>query len=241
MSWVQVFVGHDTREPRASAVALGTLRMTGGDGSLLVDEELRARGLLWRPVDHRGGVAYDIVSRANQSTEFAVSRFLTPILATKQWALFVDADVIFRDYCLQTLLALSDDRYAVQVVKHEHRPTRTAKMNAQPQLAYGRKNWSSVMLFNTHHPANRRLTLQDVNTRPGLWLHQFGWLADSEIGELPPAYNWLVNEQPEPSPCYIQHHTNGGPFTPGWEGAEHDERWLEAESAIETLNHWNKA
>lgn len=230
MSWAQVFIGDDSREPRAAAAALGSLRLVGFDGVLLRDRAMRDRGLLWRSVDTRGA-AFDLVSGANQSTEFAVSRFLTPILATQQWALFVDGDVIFHDYAMQTLLALSDDRYAVQVVKHEHRPTRTVKMDAQPQVGYPRKNWSSVMLFNCDHPANLRLTLHDVNTRPGLWLHQFGWLADSEIGELPPAYNWLVGEQQRPDPCYISHFTNGGPFTPGWPGAEHDELWLETEQA----------
>lgn len=228
MSWVQVFIGDDSREPRAAATALGTLRSIGGDGALLQDSVLRERGLLWRPVDTRGHT-FDLVSQANQSTEFAVSRFLTPILATEQFALFVDGDVVFHDYALQAMRALADPRFAVQVVKHQHQPTRTVKMDAQPQATYGRKNWSSVCLFNAQHPANRRLTLQDVNARPGLWLHQFGWLADSEIGELPPAFNWLVNEQPEPDPCYISHFTNGGPFTPGWQGADHDDLWLEAE------------
>lgn len=224
-----MFIGDDRREPRAAATALGTLREIGGDGVLLQDQALRERGLLWRAVDTRADRTFDLVSQANQSTEFAVSRFLTPILAMQQWALFVDGDVVFFDYALQSMLALADDRFAVQVVKHEHKPTRTVKMDGQPQGAYGRKNWSSVMLFNCNHAANKRLTLRDVNFRPGLWLHQFGWLADSEIGELPPAYNWLVNEQPEPDPVYIAHFTNGGPFTPGWEGAAHDDLWLESE------------
>jgi hypothetical protein len=229
MSWAQVFIGDDTREPRAAATAMQSLRRSGPVrcASLLVERELRDRGLLWRPVDSRGH-AFDLVSQANQSTQFAVSRFLTPILATEQWALFVDGDVIFLDYAMQTLRALADERYAVQVVKHDHQPTRSLKMDDQPQLPYARKNWSSVMLFNCKHAANKRLTLQDVNTRPGLWLHQFGWLHDSEIGELPRAYNWLVNEQAMPDPCYIAHFTNGGPFTPGWPGAEHDALWLEA-------------
>lgn len=228
MTWAQVFIGHDTNEQEASRVALSTLRSEGVDGILLVDEVLRQRGLLWRAVDTRGPATFDLTSQANQSTQFAVSRFLTPILAGQQWALFADADVVFFPYVMQTLRALADDRYAVQVVKHQHHPTGDTKMAGQPQTAYSRKNWSSVMLFNCDHPANRRLTLHDVNTRPGLWLHQFGWLADSEIGELPPAYNWLVNEQRKPDPCYVAHFTNGGPFTPGWQGAKHDDIWLAA-------------
>lgn len=101
-------------------------------------------------------------------------------------------------------------------------------MDAQVQTSYPRKNWSSVILWNTDHPANRRLTLHDVNTRPGLWLHQFGWLHDDEIGALPPEWNWLVNVQERPAYPGIAHFTLGGPFTPGWKGAQNDEIWYEA-------------
>lgn len=224
MSTLQVFIGDDTREPQASAAALASLRAQGGDGTLLVDRVLRDRGLLTRPVDRRGH-QFDLISNANQSTEFACSRFLTPILAGFKWALFVDADVIFMPGAIDALADVVDPRYAVQVVMHDHQPTKLWKMDSQPQVAYGRKNWSSVMLFNTEHPGNRRLTLHDVNTRPGLYLHQFGWLADSEIGQLPPGFNWLVNEQPMPDPLHIAHFTNGGPFTPGWKGAPFDDLW----------------
>lgn len=239
MSWLQVFIGADSREPRAVDVALGTLELVGGRGTLLVDKVLRQRGLLWRAVDRRG-TAYDLTSGATMSTEFAISRFLTPILAAGKWALFVDADVIFRPNCLRELVEVADERFAVQVVKHEYQPSRAFKMDAQPQQPYARKNWSSVMLFNCEHAANKRLTLHDVNTRPGLYLHQFGWLADSEIGELPQGFNWLVGEQPQPDPCYIVHMTNGGPFTPGWQGAEHDALWLQAEAELQRGN-WRSA
>jgi len=84
------------------------------------------------------------------------------------------------------------------------------------------------MLFNCAHPANRRLSLQDVNERPGRDLHSFYWLADSEIGELPDAWNWLVNVREKPAEPKLAHFTLGGPFSVGWPGAPHDEIWLEA-------------
>ncbi len=99
------------------------------------------------------------------------------------------------------------------------------KMGGVVQTAYPRKNWSSVMLFNCDHPANRRLSLDDVNNRPGRDLHAFYWLHDSEIGELPPAWNWLVNVQPAPESVKIMHMTLGGPWMPNWEPAPHDEIW----------------
>jgi hypothetical protein len=101
-------------------------------------------------------------------------------------------------------------------------------MGGMIQTAYERKNWSSVMLFNCDHPANRRLTIEDVNGRPGRDLHAFYWLHDSEIGELPPTWNWLVNVTPKPVAPKLAHFTNGGPWIPNWEPAPHDEIWLGA-------------
>jgi lipopolysaccharide biosynthesis glycosyltransferase len=224
---VKVYLGFDAREPEAYAVAAKTLRRTSGlDAESLEIDRLRDVGLLTRIADRRGGI-YDLVSNAPASTEFALSRFVVPIICQSPWALFADSDVVFlRD--VHEIMQIADPRYAVQVVKHDHRPTSATKMDGQIQQGYARKNWSSVMLFNIRHQANARLTLRDVNERRGLWLHQFGWLADDEIGELPREWNWLVGAQPKPRDLAIAHFTNGGPFTTGWQGAEHDELWLEA-------------
>jgi hypothetical protein len=104
-------------------------------------------------------------------------------------------------------------------------------MDGQAQVAYDRKNWSSVVLWNCDHPANARLSLADINERPGRDLHRFYWLADSEIGELPPAWNWLVNVRPEPACVGIAHFTEGGPWLPTWRGAPNDELWWESSRA----------
>ena len=80
------------------------------------------------------------------STEFAVSRFLTPILAKTGWALFMDCDVLAR-ISLARLFEKVNKSYAVMVVKHEHEPTELVKMDGQAQSAISRKNWSSVMAF----------------------------------------------------------------------------------------------
>jgi hypothetical protein len=114
------------------------------------------------------------------------------------------------------------------VVKHGKIEGGSTKMDGQAQVSYSRKNWSSVVLFNCDHPANQRLTLHDVNARPGRDLHRFYWLHDSEIGALPPEYNWLVNVNPKPEQPKIAHFTLGGLFTEGWKGAQYDHIWLEA-------------
>lgn len=213
-------MGYDAAEAEAYSVAARSLEAFGIDPEPLDAERLRATGLLTRLVDDRGQ-KYDLSSNAPCSTDFATSRFLVPLLCQSGWALFTDCDVVFladpRDMP-------RDSSRAVMVVKHEHRG-RGTKMGGMAQTAYRRKNWSSVMLFNCDHPANRRLSLRDVNERPGRDLHAFYWLHDSEIGELPMDWNWLVNVQPKPLAPKIAHFTLGGPWIEGWTPAPHDELW----------------
>lgn len=229
---LRCFIGWDKREARAARVAARTLNARSAlHAEFLCLDRLRETGLLTRLADRRsedGAYAHhDLISNAKASTDFAFSRFLTPILCQSGFALFTDCDVVFLRSPVEMLREIEPGK-AVYVVKHEHVPTESTKMDGQPQTAYARKNWSSVILWNTDHPANRRLTLHDVNTRPGLWLHQFGWLADDEIGALNPAWNWLINVQPRPARVGIAHFTLGGPFNDGWKGAEHDNIWHEA-------------
>lgn len=223
----KVYIGYDSRESAAYEVAESSLRKRASvpvDVTPLCADRLAAGGLLRRPQDRRG-VIYDIPSNAPCSTDFAISRFLVPHLAQTGWALFVDCDVVFLADVAE-LFALADPTKAVMVVKHAPLKASGTKMDGQAQIAYSRKNWSSVVLWNVEHPANRRLSLQDVNERPGRDLHALYWLNDSEIGELPGEWNWLVNVQPKPDCPKIAHFTEGGPFTPGWRGAEHDDLWL---------------
>lgn len=206
-----IYIGVDHREPQSLRVALESLRTWSPWASpvLLDAEKLTDRGLLTRPQDRRGQV-YDLLSNAPCSTDFAISRFLAPILHQAGWCLFVDSDVVFlRD--VRELFAMADPAKAVMVVQHPNGHEAGTKMDGQVQTLYARKNWSSVMLFNCDHPANQRLTLHEVNTRPGRWLHRFGWLADSEIGALPREWNWLVGVYPMPEHPGIAHYTLGTP------------------------------
>lgn len=225
---MRVFIGYDPREDEAARVALKSLRAVSGlEAELLRLPKLVDHGLITRPVDHRGGRDYDLVSNAHAATRFALTRFLTPMLCQEGYCLFTDCDMVFlRDP--REMLREVRSEHAVSVVKHDHRPAEVSKMCGQEQSVYARKNWSSVMLFNCDHPANRRLSLRDVNERPGLWLHQFGWLHDSEIGELDPCWNYLVDVQDPPPNVGIVHMTLGGPWLPGWQGGSWDDLWLKA-------------
>lgn len=220
----KVFIGHDSREQKAYRVAVRSLlRQTSMPLEIvpLDVERLAHSGLLRRAVDRRGQM-YDLPSNAPASTEFAISRFLTPILGQTGWALFVDCDVLFLADVAE-LFSLADQTKAVMVVKHQNGHIAGVKMDGQAQVLYPRKNWSSVMLFNCDHPANWRLSLQDVNERPGRDLHAFYWLANEEIGELPGAWNWLVGIQEMPEQPKLAHYTLGTPDMVS--DCEHAELW----------------
>ncbi len=179
--------------------------------------ELQAKQMYTRPIERHPaadgsiGMLYDPISGAPMSTEHAIARFFVPWYQQyKGWALFVDGDVICRRD-IGELFALADDRYAVMVVQHPPLPSIEQKKGGMVQLAYPRKNWSSVMLFNCAHMSNRALNADLLNSAPGRDLHRFFWLHDSEIGELPATWNHLVNvSAPDPDPA-IAHFTLGIP------------------------------
>ncbi len=223
---LRIFIGYDQREHVAYEVARKTAESFGCIVTPVFEERLRLQGLLTRPLDTRGGM-FDLNSSAKQSTQFAISRFFVPILAHAGWVLFTDSDVVFlRDP--HELLAIADESKAVMVVKHGALRDTGEKMDHQAQAPYARKNWSSVCLWNCSHHANRRLNLTTLNQWPGRDLHAFGWLADSEIGELSDEWNWLVNVNAKPANPAIAHFTLGAPFIPGWDRHEHDDIWLQA-------------
>lgn len=225
---MRVYIGHDHREQAAYDVAEKTVRSYGCDPLPLYEDRLRLSGMLTRSKDTRGQT-WDFASGAPQSTEFANARFFVPLLAHSGWCLFVDCDVVFLADPI-TLMQYAEDDKAVFVVKHPQLELTPLKMDGQRQTQYRRKLWSSVMLWNVEHKANRRLTLDMLNNWPGRDLHAFGWLADDEIGELPPSANWLVGLQPKPENPIIAHYTLGIPGMPDRAVTEHDHLWHEAAS-----------
>lgn len=231
---MKIYIGSDPREQAAVDVALRTLKKISGiDAELLDADRLRDAGMLSRITDHRGGQHYDLISNAPKSTAFAVSRFLTPLLCQSGWALFADCDVVFmRDP--REMLAEIEPGKAVYIVRHDYEPPAAQyKMDGQLNQPYAMKNSSSVMLWDCSHPANRRLSLHDINTRPGRDLHRFYFLNESEIGTLDPAWNWLVGIEPLPANLGVAHFTLGTPNIPGLEQSAHAEIWFEAQKGVE--------
>jgi len=169
-----------------------------------------------------------------QSTEFSFSRFLTPWLCGFEgWALFVDCDMLMRGD-VADLWKLRDPKYAVQVVKHDYVPKEETKFLGAVQTKYQKKNWSSVMLFNCRECA--ALTPDYVNTATGLELHQFKWLGDdSRIGEIPSAWNHLVDEYEPNSDAKLVHYTLGGPYFDEYRGCEFAGEWFDERDRLSNV------
>jgi lipopolysaccharide biosynthesis glycosyltransferase len=227
-----IWIGFDPREAAAFAVARLTaerMRALPCPVNSIVLDDMRARGLYSRPTSRKDGRLWDDISDAPMSTEFAISRFLTPILAKEGHALFMDADMLVRaplaplfDY------ARAHPEFAVLCVKHNFAPPEGLKMDGQIQTAYARKNWSSVMVFNVDHPGNKRLTVDLINTVPGRDLHRLCWLADHEIGTLPAEWNYLVGHSHIDEEPKIVHFTDGIPSMAGYENVEFANEWRTA-------------
>ena len=166
-----------------------------------------------------------------QSTDFSFSRFLTPHLSGYAgWSLFMDCDMLMLED-VASLWALRDERYAVMVVKHDHKPKETVKFLGEPQSAYEKKNWSSVMLFNNARCT--ALTAEYVNRASGLELHQFKWLPDeSAIGSLPARWNHLVGYDAPRRDAAIVHYTLGGPYFEAYATCEYADEWRAERDAM---------
>ena len=197
---IRVFIGYDKREDAAFSVLSHSIHRLASEPVSITPVMLsQLRGVYHREPNPL------------QSTEFSFSRFLTPYLCGYEgWAIFMDNDMLVRDD-IAKLWRLRDDRYGVQVVKHNHVPTQDVKFLGMTQTKYEKKNWSSVMLMNTARCT--RLTPEYINSASGLELHQFKWLdGDQLIGELPHGWNHLVDYDPYDAAASLVHFTSGGPY-----------------------------
>lgn len=168
------------------------------------------------------------------STEFSLTRFLTPMLAGYSGrALFLDCDMLVRCDIKELFDSCGYDK-DVYVVKHDYTPVGETKFLDSVQHVYPRKNWSSVMLFNCASSACKRLTNQFVLEASPSVLHQFKWCQTERIGELGAEWNHLVGEL-EPNPnAKIVHFTNGIPAFKGLGRQEFSREW---KSELKAMNH----
>jgi hypothetical protein len=217
---IRIFIGFDPREAVAYSVLAHSIQARASVPVAVAPLALSQLGHLLRRERH-----------ALQSTDFSFSRFLTPYLSDYAgWSLFMDCDMLMRDDVAK-LWDLCDERYAVQVVKHDHKPRETTKFLGAAQTAYAKKNWSSVMLFN--NARCRTLTPDYVNTASGLELHQFKWLeSDAMIGELPHRWNHLVGYDAPSEDISLAHYTIGGPYFPEYADCPLADEWRAERDAM---------
>ena len=198
---IRIFLGFDPRE----SVAYNVLQ-----------HSIRARSscpITICPLDRNTlkGI-YDRPRGILESTDFSLSRFIVPYLSNYEgWSVFMDSDML----CLGDVAEFANymtlgTRWtkAVSVVKHSYSPENTTKFFGQTQTKYEKKLWSSLMIFNNALCHN--LTREAVNSREGLWLHQFKWTEDDLIGSIPEEWNWIPgHSKGEPK---MVHFTEIGPW-----------------------------
>ena len=211
---INVFIGYDSKEKVAfSVLAYSILRNS-------------TKPVTITPI-YLPNIRDDFVRERNNlsSTEFSFSRFITPHLMNYQgWALFMDCDMLMKAD-INELWRLRDDRYAVQVCKHNYTPKSTVKFLNQKQTVYPKKNWSSFMLMNCKKCT--ALTPNYVNRASGLELHQFKWLESEKlIGDIPLEWNWLAGEYKKKDDIKNIHFTEGGPWFSEYEDGDYSEDWF---------------
>lgn len=211
---MNVFVGYDSREDIVYRVCKYSLLKHNPSVNVIpiVQKELRLSGNYYRETDFLS------------STEFSLTRFLVPHLSNHTgWSLFCDCDFVWLED-VKNIFDLCQNQFAVMVVKHNYYPSNGTKMDGKIQHLYPRKNWSSMVLWNCEHPSNRKLTIETINNCNPSYLHQFKWLSDDEIGEVPVEWNWLVGWNSGSIPKAI-HYTEGGPWIPGNSNCDYGEVW----------------
>ncbi len=195
---INVFIGYDPREAVAYHVCANSF--IRHSSTPLAITPLALKNLLSYSETHTDG-----------SNQFIYSRFLLPHLMNYQgWALFVDGDMLVRADVAE-LWALRDESKAVMCVHHDYKTKAHEKYLGAKNQDYPRKNWSSVVLWNCGHPANRVVTPEFVESATGAQLHRFTWLADELIGEIPVEWNWLPDEFGANKNSKLLHWTLGTP------------------------------
>ena len=222
---LQVFVGWDPREDIAWEVCRHSILARTDPAEVtvtpLIQSDLRQSGVYWREPDQKA------------STEFSLTRFLTPHLAGKTgYAVFVDCDFLFLADIREVLKEI-DPSKAVSVVQHDYKPKETVKMDGCIQHPYPRKNWSSFIVFKCDHTSVRKLAPKVVNESEPGHLHRFQWLDDSEIGNLDIGWNYLEGWYP---PAYDKlkavHYTLGGPWFQHKRDCDFANLWLSEEKSL---------
>lgn len=211
-----VYIGYDSSHPEAYQACFNSIRKQ----SNITIKPLRLSKL-----------KHLIPSKIDGSTEFTYTRFLVPYLNSfSDYAIFCDCDFIFLDN-IEDLINEIDVTKPVSVVQHkDYTPKSSTKMDNKQQVAYPRKNWSSLIFWNCSHKLNKLfLTPNLIDGYKPSTLHRFKWLNDIEIGNIDKSWNWLVGyykEVQNDTPKAL-HYTDGGPWLEEYKDCEYSSKWYE--------------
>jgi hypothetical protein len=211
---IRLFIGYDPREAVVYHVCVNSIVRRASQPVAVTP--LALKNLAGYVERHRDG-----------SNQFTYSRFLVPhLMDWGGWALYIDGDMLLRADIAE-LWGLRDEGKALLCVQHEYRTRLREKYLGAKNENYPRKNWSSVMLWNCAHPANRCLTPDFVQKATGAQLHRFTWLADELIGGLPREWNWLPDELGTNPQAKLLHWTLGAPCFEEFAAAPMAQEWHE--------------
>lgn len=209
---INMFIGFDPREAVAYHVCANSVIRHA------------SRPVAFTPLALKNLAGYT-ETHTDGSNQFIYSRFLIPHLMNHTgWAIFVDGDMLVRADIAE-LWALRDESKAVLCVHHDYKTKAHDKYLGARNQDYPRKNWSSVVLWNCAHPANRTVTPEFVERSTGAQLHRFTWLTDDQIGELPKEWNWLPDEFGPNPEAKLLHWTLGTPCFHEYAAAPMAEEW----------------
>jgi hypothetical protein len=195
---IPVFIGYDPREAIAYHVCSNSIIRNSSKPVALAPLALNT--LNGYKEQHTDG-----------SNHFIYSRFLVPHLMNYNgWAIFIDGDMLLRDD-ISKLFDLREEDKAVMVVKHKYETKMSTKYLGAKNENYPCKNWSSVILWNCGHPANKKVTPEFVQSSTGAQLHRFTWLKPELVGQLPIEWNWLPDEYGANPGAHLLHYTLGTP------------------------------
>jgi hypothetical protein len=213
MTPFRIFIGYDERESEAYHVLCSSILRRS---SIPVSITPLVRSQLTRIHARPRG--------EKESTDFSITRFLVPYLCGYEGhALFMDCDMLLRADLIGLLPFAMGDRYAVSVCQHDYQTKAGIKFLGQSNVAYPRKNWSSLMVFNASQCT--ALTPEYVNTASALELHRFNWTTDGKIGAIPLAWNWLVGEYDHNPKAKIAHFTLGTPCFSEYAVCDYADEW----------------
>lgn len=206
---LNIFVGYDERESIAYHVLKYSIERRA---SITVNV---------RPLITADIPIYTRPRHPNQTTDFAFSRFLVPYLSGYEGvSVFMDCDMLMRADIAELMVDVPE-RCDVAVCPHDYTPKTSTKFLDQPQTAYPRKNWSSLMVFQNSQC--RRLTPYYVNRASPADLHRLAWA--NTVGTLPLDWNWLIGEYADNPSARCWHWTLGGPWFPDYANTAHADEW----------------